>query len=329
MSWSVAISLNEVHRHRRMGELLGILWLLSIADLTAEELLGLIDAAARLKAEWRAGLRPTPLVGKTFALLFEKPSLRTRLSFELAISQLGGTSWFLSPAEVGLGKRESIADVARTLGTYVDGVVVRVFGHEVAQELAAHCAAPVVNGLSDGEHPCQVLADLLTLRERFGRLAGLTLAYVGDSNNVANSLLLAAPRAGLNLCLASPAGYEPTAERLALADDLASEAGTWVEVCREPSAAVANADAVYADAWYSMGQEHEAARRRAIFTRYQVNADLLGHARRDAAVLHCLPAHRGDEITDEVLDGPASLAFRQAENRVHVQKALLLRLLVG
>ncbi len=303
--------------------------LLSIADLTPAELLDLIDAAARLKAEWQTGLRPTPLLGKAFVLLFEKPSLRTRLSFELAISQLGGKSWFLGPAEVGLGKRESIADVGRTLGTYVDGVIVRVFGHEVAQQLAAHCAAPVINGLSDGEHPCQVLADLLTLRERFGRLAGLTMAYVGDSNNVANSLLLAAPRAGLNLCIASPAGYEPAADRLSPADELAREAGTWLEVCREPAAAVANADAVYADAWYSMGQEHEAAKRRSIFTRYQVNAELLERARHGAAVLHCLPAHRGDEITDDVLDGPASLAFHQAENRVHVQKALLLRLLLG
>jgi ornithine carbamoyltransferase len=303
--------------------------LLSIADLTSAELLDLVAAAARLKAEWQAGLRATPLLGKTFVLLFEKPSLRTRLSFELAISQLGGKSWFLGPAEVGLGKRESISDVGRTLGTYVDGVIVRVFGHEVAQQLAAHCAAPVINGLSDGEHPCQVLADLLTLRERFGRLAGLTMAYIGDSNNVANSLLLAAPRAGLNLCIASPAGYEPASDRLSLADELAREAGTWIEVCRGPAAAVANADAVYADAWYSMGQEHEAAKRRSIFTRYQVNAELLEHASQDAAVLHCLPAHRGDEITDEVLDGSASLAFRQAENRVHVQKALLLRLLAG
>ena len=190
-----------------------------------------------------------------------------------------------------------------------------------------HCAVPVINGLSDGEHPCQVLADLLTLRERFGRLAGLTVAYVGDSNNVATSLLLAAPRVGLNLCIAAPAGYEPSADHLARADEAARAAGSWVEVCRDPATAVANADAVYADAWYSMGQEHEAATRRPIFAPYQLNAALLAHAP-GAAVLHCLPPHRGDEITDEVLDGPTSLAFRQAENRLHVQKALLLRLLV-
>ncbi len=301
--------------------------LISVADLSAEELLGLLDEAARLKADWRAGIRPTPLVGKALALIFEKPSLRTRLSFEMAMIQLGGTSRFLGPAEVGLGKRESVADVARTLGAYVDGVVVRVFGHDVAEEMARHCSVPVINGLSDGEHPCQILADLLTLRERFGRLAGLTLAYVGDSNNVANSLVLAAPKVGINLCIGSPAGYEPSTDLLAWADEATRAGDSWVEVSRDPAAAVRNADAVYADSWYSMGQEHEGARRRPIFAPYQVNTALLAHARAGAAVMHCLPAHRGDEITDEVLDGPASLAFRQAENRLHAQKALLIRLL--
>lgn len=301
--------------------------LLSIGDLTSDELLWLLDEAARLKADWQVGRRELPLAGKTLALLFEKPSLRTRLSFELAMTQLGGLSWFLGAAEVGLGRRESVADVARTLSGYVNGVVVRVFGHEIAEELAACCGVPVVNGLSDREHPCQILADLMTLRERFGRLQGLTLAYVGDGNNVANSLALAAPRVGINLCIASPAGYEPAADLLAQADELADEAGTWVEVCRDPAAAVAGADAVYADAWYSMGQEHEAAARRPAFRPYQVNAELVAQAASGVAVLHCLPAHRGDEITDDVLDGPASLAFRQAENRLHVQKALLIRLL--
>ncbi len=301
--------------------------LISIADLTPEELLELLDEAARLKAEWAARARPRPLAGRLLALLFEKPSLRTRLSFEVAMLQLGGTSRFLGPAEVGLGVRESVADVARTLGAYVDAVAVRVFGHEVAEQMAAHCPVPVINGLSDGEHPCQVLADLLTLRERFGRLAGLTLAYVGESNNVANSLVLAAPRVGLNLCIASPDSYRPSDERLAAADEVARSAQSWIEVCRDPNTAVHDADAVYADAWYSMGQEHEAANRRPIFKPYQVNSDLLSHARGDVAVLHCLPAHRGDEITDEVLDGPASLAFQQAANRVYVQKAVLLKLL--
>ena len=301
--------------------------LLSIADLSTDEIIALLDEAARLKAERRAGIRRTSLAGKALALLFLKPSLRTRLSFELGMVQLGGTSRFLGPAEVGLGKRESIADVARTLGGYVDGVVVRVFGHDVAVEMAAHCPVPVINGLSNDEHPCQILADLLTLRERFGRLAGLTVAYVGDSNNVANSLLLAAPRVGMNLVISSPQGYEPSPERLARADSETAGAGSWVEVSRDPAAAVANADAVYADSWYSMGQEHEAARRRKIFRDYQVNAALLARAPGHAVAMHCLPAHREDEITSEVIDGPASIVWQQAENRLHVQKAVLLMLL--
>jgi ornithine carbamoyltransferase len=303
--------------------------LLSIADLSADEIVSLLDVAARLKAERRAGVRSSALEGKALALLFLKPSLRTRLSFELAMVQLGGVSRFIAPAEVGLGTRESVPDVARTLGCYVDGVVVRVFAQAVAEELAAHCPVPVINGLSDDEHPCQILADLLTLRERFGRLHGLTLAYVGDSNNVAASLLLAAPRLGMNLCLASPSGYEPTSDVLARADGLAGSAGAWVEVTRDPAAAVARADAVYADSWYSMGQEHEATRRRAIFRDYQVNEALLAKAPGHAVAMHCLPAHRGDEITDGVLDGPRSVAFRQAENRLHAQKAVLLLLLGG
>jgi ornithine carbamoyltransferase len=301
--------------------------LIGIDDVSAEEIRGLLDEAERLKEDWKHGVRPTPLAGKTLALLFEKPSLRTRLSFELAMIHLGGTSRFLGPADVGLGKRESVADVARTLGLYVEGVAVRVFGHEIAEEIAANCPVPVINGLSDGEHPCQVLADLLTLRERFGRLKGLTLAYVGDSNNVAASLVLAAPKVGMNLCIASPAGYEPREELVTRADEAARGAGAWVEVSRDPAAAVANADAVYADAWYSMGQEHEAAQRRPIFRPYQVNRELLSRAPSGVAVMHCLPAHRGDEITDEVLDGPSSLALQQAENRLHVQKAVLIRLL--
>jgi ornithine carbamoyltransferase len=245
----------------------------------------------------------------------------------MAMEQLGGTSRFLGPNEVGLGTRESVPDVARTIGAYVDAVAVRVFGHEVAEELAQHCPVPVINGLSDGEHPCQILADLLTLRERFGRLKGLTVAYVGDSNNVANSLMLAAPRLGINLCVASPAGYEPTPEVVERADADARDSGAWVEISRDPAAAVANADAIYADSWYSMGQEHEAAKRRPIFRSYQINQELLSHAPSHVAVMHCLPAHRGDEITDDVLDGPASVAFQQAENRLHAQKALLVTLL--
>jgi len=302
--------------------------LLSIADVSTDELHALLATAARLKAERLAGVHAAPLAHKSLALLFLKPSLRTRLSFELAMVQLGGVSRFIAPTEVGLGTRESVPDVARTLGCYVDGVVARVFAQATADELAAHCPVPVINGLSDDEHPCQIVADLLTVRERFGRLAGLTVAYVGDSNNVTASLLLAAPRLGVHVRVASPAGYEPRADLLARADTDARE-GARIEVVRDPAAAVANADAVYADSWYSMGQEHEATKRRAIFRDYQVNEALLARAPARAVAMHCLPAHRGDEITDGVLDGPQSIAFQQAENRLHAQKAILLLLLGG
>jgi ornithine carbamoyltransferase len=301
--------------------------IISIADLSTPEIAAILDVAARLKAERRSGISSSPLAGKALALLFLKPSLRTRLSFEMAMEQLGGTSRFLGPNEVGLGTRESVPDVARTIGLYVDAVAVRVFAHDVAKELAAHCPVPVISGLSDDEHPCQILADLLTLQERFGQLRGLTVAYVGDSNNVANSLLLALPRLGANLVIASPAGYGPAPTILERAHQDAREAGGWVEVCRDPAVAVANAAAVYADSWYSMGQEHEATKRRHIFEAYQINEELMAHAGDETVVMHCLPAHRGDEITDQVLDGPASIVFQQAENRLHAQKALLLGLL--
>jgi ornithine carbamoyltransferase len=301
--------------------------IISIADLTTPEIGAILDVAARLKAERKAGITSAPLAGKALALLFLKPSLRTRLSFEMAMEQLGGTSRFLGPNEVGLGTRESVPDVARTIGLYVDAVAVRVFAHEVARELAAHCPVSVISGLSDDEHPCQILADLLTLRERFGRLRGLTVAYVGDSNNVANSLLLALPRLGANLVVASPAEYEPAPEILEQAHKDARDGGAFVEVCRDPAVAVANAAAVYADSWYSMGQEHEATKRRSVFRAYQINEELMRHAGPETVVMHCLPAHRGDEITDAVLDGPSSIVFQQAENRLHAQKALLLGLL--
>ena len=301
--------------------------IISIADLSTSEIAAILDVAARLKSERQSGISTSPLAGKALALLFLKPSLRTRLSFEMAMEQLGGTSRFLGPNEVGLGTRESVPDVARTIGLYVDAVAVRVFAHDVAKELAAHCPVPVISGLSDDEHPCQILADLLTLQERCGQLRGLTVAYVGDSNNVANSLLLALPRLGANLVIASPEGYGPAREILERAHQDAREAGSWIEICRDPAVAVANAAAVYADSWYSMGQEHEATKRRHIFKAYQINEELMSHAGGETVVMHCLPAHRGDEITDRVIDGPASIVFQQAENRLHAQKALLLGLL--
>ena len=299
--------------------------LLSIEDLTPAELTLLLDTAAALKDHRLQ--RRRALDGQSMALLFEKPSLRTRLSFELAMAQLGGTTVFLAPGEVGLGVRESVADVARTLAGYVDVIVGRVFNHGTLEQLANWASVPVINGLSDVEHPCQVIADLLTLRESFGELAGRTLAFVGDGNNVAGSLMLAAPLVGMNVCIASPAGYEPPDVVLATADQHARDVGGWVEVCRDPAAAVRNADAVYADAWYSMGQEHEADVRRDVFRPYQVNRELLQQAPTGALSMHCLPAHRGDEITDDVLDSETCLAFAQAANRLHAQKAILLWLL--
>jgi ornithine carbamoyltransferase len=298
--------------------------LISIDDLSTDEVLALLDRAAAMKRSRRS---PALLRGRILALVFEKPSLRTRLSFEVAMLQLGGTARFLGPAEVGMGKRESVGDVARTLGAYVDAVAARVFAHSVVEELARHCPVPVVNALSDDEHPCQILADLLTLQERFGRLRGLTVAYVGDSNNVAHSLLAICPRLGINLVLASPAAYGPRDAALAQAIDRAESSQSLVEVCEDPPAAVRDAHAIYADSWYSMGQEHEAAGRRDAFRGYQVNQTLLSVAPAHAMVMHCLPAHRGDEITDEVIDGERSIVFEQAANRLHVQKALLTWLL--
>jgi len=263
------------------------------------------------------------------ALLFEKPSLRTRLSFELAMKQLGGETVFLTPGEVGLGVRESVGDIARTLDAYVDMLRGRVCVHAPLNELAQATTVPVINGLSDLEHPCQVLADLLTLRESLGELRGRTLAYVGDGNNVVSSLMFAAPMVGMNVCIASPDGYEPDVRIAESADQRANDAGAWIEVCRDPATAVRNADAIYADAWYSMGQEHEAEVRRDVFRPYQVNAELLSNAPSNALTMHCLPAHRGDEITDDVLDSSTCLAFAQAANRLHVQKAVLMWLLAG
>jgi ornithine carbamoyltransferase len=298
--------------------------LVSIADLSAEDLAQLLDLAVELKAGRACAERP--LDGKILALVFQKPSLRTRVSFEVGMRHLGGSALYLSHQEVGLGERESIPDAARVLSRMVDGIVARTYFHRHVVELARGASVPVINGLSDDEHPCQILADLLTLRERFGRLEGLTLAYVGDANNVATSLLLALPRLGVNLVVASPAGYEPSPDLLARAD-AEGRAVAWVEVTRNPAAAVANAHAVYADSWYSMGQEHEAAKRRDVFRDYQVNEPLMARAPSHAVAMHCLPAHRGHEITDGVLDGPASVVWQQAGNRLHAQKAVLLMLL--
>ena len=294
---------------------------LSVADLSPQEILQILQRALELK---RFRTSEHPLAGRTAALVFQKPSLRTRVSFEVAMLQLGGNAVYLSPAEVGLGQREGPVDVSRVLSRYVDVIVARVFLHSDVVALAEHASVPVINALSDREHPCQVLADLLTIYERRGSLKGVHLAYVGDGNNVAHSLALAAPSLGIDLRFACPDGYEPDPVIMERAQ--ANAPSGAIELFRDPREAVRGVDAVYTDSWYSMGQESEAEARAPVFRRYQLNSELLSQAAPGALAMHCLPAHRGQEITDEVMDGAASVVYDQAENRLHVQKALLLKL---
>ena len=267
------------------------------------------------------------LSGKSIALLFEKPSLRTKVSFDIAMEQLGGHPVYLSPAEVGMGKRESGSDVARVLCRYVDGIVARTFAHQTLLTLAEYSSVPVVNALSDLEHPCQALADFLTIYENKGRLANLTLAFIGDGNNVANSLLLTASLTGVNFHIASPSGYEIKKEMLSQGRKLAASSGSRIELTNDPRTAVKDVDVVYTDVWTSMGQEAEAEKRHRIFSDYQVNEKLLSLAKKDALFMHPLPAHHGEEISPGLLDNPHSVVFAQAENRLHLQKALLAKLL--
>jgi ornithine carbamoyltransferase len=293
---------------------------ISLADFTRDEVESMLDDADRLKAELRAGKGGRPLVGKTLAMIFEKPSLRTRVTFETGIKQLGGASVYLAPEDIRLGARETVGDIARNLSRWVDLIVARTFAHRSLVELAQHASVPVINGLTDLLHPAQVLADLMTLREKRGDLAKTTVAFVGDGNNVVNSWLNAAALFGLRFRLACPPGYEPDREILARAQAL--QPGR-IEILRDPAAAAKDADAIYTDTWISMGQEAETQTRRAAFAGYQVNTALLSHARNDVLVMHCLPAHRGEEITADVLDGPHSVVLDQAENRLHAQKAVM------
>jgi ornithine carbamoyltransferase len=298
-----------------------------VADLGGPRLASVLERAARLKHDRQIGRPHALLAGRVVALIFQKPSLRTRVSFDVGMSELGGRALYLSPAEVGLGERESAPDVARVLSRMVHGIVARTFKHSDIEALAEYATVPVVNALSDLEHPCQALADLQTIAEHAGRLQGITVAYVGDGNNVTHSLMLAAPRLGVNLRIATPPTYRPAPEVTRQAEVLAEEAGTEIQIGDDPFGAVRGADFIYTDTWYSMGQEAEATQRRPVFKPYQVNAELLRAAGPGVKVLHCLPAHRGDEITDEILDGPASIVYDQAENRLHAQKALLVELL--
>ncbi|HUV75876.1 MAG TPA: ornithine carbamoyltransferase [Dehalococcoidales bacterium] len=299
--------------------------LLSISDLSSNDINLLISDTVDMKAAgWLSSLS-----GKTLALLFEKPSLRTRVSFEVAMRQLGGQTIYLSPAEVGLGKRESVSDVARVLSRYVNAIVARTFSHQTLEVLAGCSGVPVINALSDLEHPCQALADLFTIYEKKGELDGLTLAFVGDGNNVAHSLMLAASLAGMNFRIASPSGYRVQDRILHLAQEYAVDSGAEIFCTEEPQLAVSGADVVYTDVWTSMGQEAEAQERRRIFANYQVNSELLSLAREDAILMHPLPAHHGEEVAEGILDSPKSVVFDQAENRMHVQKALLAEMLGG
>jgi ornithine carbamoyltransferase len=297
--------------------------LLSIANLTPEELRRIIDTAVEMK---RNGY-PRILTGKTLALLFEKASLRTNVSFNVAMQQLGGQAIYLGQTEVGLGQRESVADVARVLSRYVDGIAARTYAQQTLVDLATYAEVPIVNALSDEEHPCQAVADLLTVYERKGHFHGLTLAFIGDGNNVATSLSQAAAMVGMNFIIASPEGYELSDATLALARQSATNSGATISSIRSPQEAVKQADVVYTDVWISMGQEDSSDDRLHAFEGYQVNRELLAHASREIILMHDLPAHRGEEIVDEVIESPQSVVFDQAENRLHAQRAILALLL--
>lgn len=297
----------------------------SIQDLAPSEMEYLLFLGRQMKAHPSA--YGDALQGKTLALIFEKPSLRTRVSFDVGIHQLGGFCIYLSPAEINLGKRESIHDVAKNLERMVQGIVIRTFAHEIVEAMAAYCDIPVINGLTDFSHPCQAMADYLTIWEAKGRVKDLKIAFVGDGNNVAHSLMFAGAQLGSNVWIASPPDYEPRGDAVAWALRRANQTNATVTITNDPREAVAGADVVYTDVWTSMGQESEERERRQIFRPYQVNAELFSLAKPDAIFLHCLPAHRGEEMTSDVIDSAHSVVFQQAENRLHVQKAILAELM--
>jgi len=298
--------------------------LLSFADLTRADVDRLFQTAARLKADLRAGRPHRELDQRSLALIFHKPSLRTRLSFEVAMTQLGGSSVFITEREIGMGQRESVSDVARVLSGYVNGIMIRTFAHDLAQELARHATVPVINGLTDWLHPCQILADLFTLREKGIDLDRAVVAYIGDGNNVANSWIEAGRLFGLEVRVACPEGYEPDPRLVA---QVQKSGPGRARVLRSPAEAAQDADVLYTDVWASMGQEAERDKRLPVFRSYQINRSILRMGKSGALVMHCLPAHRGEEITEDVFEGPQSIVFPQAENRMHLQKAILYDLL--
>lgn len=296
---------------------------LTIADFTSEDIRLFLDAAHDLKKELKAGIPHPVLQGKTLGMIFTKPSTRTRVSFEVGMYQLGGYPLFLNANDIQLRRGESLPDTARTLERYLDGIMIRTYAQADVEELAEFASIPVINGLTDLVHPTQALADIMTIEEHKGRLAGLKLAFIGDGNNVAHSLLQTCAKVGMNMTVACPPGYEPDQHILQEAVADAAKTGAKLEIVEDPAAAVEGADVIYTDLWASMGQEEEQEQRARVFSRYQVNTGLLERAKPDVIVLHCLPAHRGEEITDEVMDGPHSVVFDEAENRLHMHKAIM------
>ena len=298
---------------------------LSIKDFTPDDIRHFLHVACQVKAKPENFV--DSLKGKTLAMIFEKPSLRTRVTFDVAMEQFAGHALYLSPAEINLGKRESVYDVARNLERMVQGIMIRTFAHGIVMEMARSAHIPVINGLTDYSHPCQAMADYLTMLEVKGQIAGLKVAYIGDGNNVARSLMFAGAQLGANVWVAAPPGYEPDVDSVAWCRERCSMTSARVTVTNDPVLACSGADVVYTDIWASMGQESEAGKRQEAFRPYQVNAKLFDLAKPEAIFLHCLPAHRGDEVTDDVIDSPRSFVFQQAENRLHVQKAILLELM--
>jgi ornithine carbamoyltransferase len=299
---------------------------LDIYDHSPVELQDILDLAVQLKKEYFSKGNPALFKGKVLGMIFQKPSLRTRVSFDMAMRHMGGDALYLSPNEIGLGKRESIADVARVLSGYVQAIMARVFEHSQILELAKWSSVPVVNGLSDFSHPCQAMADALTIQEKFGKAKGLNIVFVGDGNNVASSLMHISAKLGWNFSIANPEGYDMNPQAIKIAKEVALSSGSQLRFLRDPHEAVKNAQVIYTDTWTSMGQEDEAAKREQIFPPFQVNNKLVSEADKDVVVMHCLPAHRNQELTDEVADGPHSVIFPQAHNRLHAQKAILARL---
>jgi len=297
---------------------------LSIADYSKSELESIFDLTKELKDKTRRGEQHHLCTGKTMAMIFAKPSARTRISFETGMYQLGGYALYLAPTDIGVGTREAVKDIARVVSRYNDIIMARLFDHAHILELAEYASIPIINGLTDYNHPCQIMADIYTVFEHKGRFENLKIVYVGDGNNVANSWINLAAKFSIHLVICSPSGYEPDIQTLRFARD---ENLSKIEVMKDPVTAVKDADIVYTDVWASMGQEQEAEERRRAFQAYQINEELMKHAKPDANVMHCLPAHRGDEISDDVLDGPQSIVFDEAENRMHVQKAITVKLL--